>query len=128
MPPEDHSKSPTVRHITSIDYIELYDHISRCKPVYFFNTNFVIRDYHLTSITTKSKNMFDNIIVSLVFFRPYMSIAEIENHFHYIVDYNGTDDNRGRWEVYDITIPLYCLSTKPFNSKAGNLLYGKKGT
>ena len=99
------------------------------RPLYLFNSSFEIRDYHLTSTITKHKDDFNNISVCLSFFRPYFSVPELlENYYHYIKDYNVSDENRGMFNIGDVTIPLHYLCIKPFNSKAGNLLYGKKGT
>lgn len=126
--PDGEFGSFTIRHMTPREYIELYEHVNNCKPVYFLDTAFEIRDYSPTSITVKDKNSFTDIVISLMFFRPYMTLPELENYYHYIKDYNACNENKGRFQIGDITVPLHCLSIKPFNSKAGNLLYGKKGT
>lgn len=128
MPAEDHTKSPYIRHMTPIEYIELYDHVQHSKPVYIFNTKFVIRDYRLASITTSKNSEFSDIMITLTFFRPYINLVELEELYPYITDYNSKDQHRGHFEVYDMTIPLHYLCIKPFNSKAGSLFYGNKGT
>lgn len=126
MPIVDITRSFTVRNMTSKEYIELYDHIQRSKPVYIFNTNFVIKDYYPASITTKNKSMFTDLTVNLAFFRPNISCDDLTEIYPYIIDYNTKDENKGSINVFDLNIPLHCLTTKPFNTKAGELLFGKK--
>lgn len=120
-PNEDfHAGGFTYRHITTKEYLDLYEHVSNRKPVYLFNSPFEIKDYYLTSIITKYRNDFTDVTVCLSFFMPNIHEAALSEYHYYIKDYTVSSS-----DVIDVTIPLAYLSIKPFNSKAGNLLYGK---
>ena len=111
-----------VRHIPEQEHQALLEHVLAGRPVYFYNTNFLIKEYAVSKLKTEDKLVTE---VSLLFFRPNLTIKDLENYYGYIVYYNIMDRHRGFTDIYDMDVPLHSLAIKPFNSKAGNLLYGK---
>lgn len=117
------------REISKEEHYNLLKHVHENKPVYLYNTNVLIENYATINITEYRREDYANeweYTFEFMFFKPNLKIDDIRD-FEYLLDNCSLEsDDAMEYYVSKMKVKLHHLCIKPFNTKAGELLFGKK--
>jgi hypothetical protein len=112
------------RIISNDDYYLLLKHSLELKKIYFYNTNLSIEKFIISNVTENKSDYYNRseyyLTITLFYGLEYEEFSKI----HHLCN---RKDNSTYYNniITEITLPLHHLSTKPFDTKAGALLWGK---